>query len=70
VTDSSTIPVTIGLDVLEQLIDMAKPQLGQHVIYLEMARNAATEAGASVQLTEQVERDIRFTQELLDTPRL
>jgi hypothetical protein len=69
--DSSTIPVTIGLDVLEHLIGMAEPEGTDDRAMLLTAHNAAKAArrarraildrANSSQLTDQVERDLRFT---------
>lgn len=48
--DRSTIPVTIGLDVLDVLIEMAQPTKNYHRVFLQLAINARSEA----QLTDTI----------------
>lgn len=52
--DLSLIGVNLGADVLDQLIEMARPQTGVHQLFLSLAINARGEAivNAEAELVE------------------
>lgn len=52
--DDSIIPVTIGLDVLKALIEMANPQTAQNIVMLRVSINAARAARMDAEDSTQI----------------